>query len=315
MSLKLMTSPILLATWGSLWAMGGTDSGPACGQPAPPTACAPAQQKSRLTVLGPTEWTFRLNNSSYNLPAGRRELVTPPLIVGRTYVYDLVVLRGTEELARTSVDITAGQHLTLDLQHIVSRAMNFGLEADKLVAPSGGQDLITLNGLPITAAQAQALVAGPGQLPNYAGQRRLTIIGTAGDRAAVLERLRSDLAFLVADWVVKDYAPDDWAVARVGFRTEGRPTIYAQEPDGQVLFRLDGAADLEHNLRALRRPRPDYRPELDPSRLEETEGHSPLPPVLALLTVVLLVWAWRRPGAAAPPVAVHLPNSEKESRS
>lgn len=313
MILKL-TGPILLAL-GWLWAAGGSDCNFACGQSAPATPRASVQEAARLTVLGPADWCFRLNDTTYDLRGRRRELVTPPLTVGRTYVYDLVVLRGAEELARTSVDITAGQHLTLDLQHIVSRASNFGLEADKLVAPSGGQDLVTLNGVPIPAAHARELVAGTGPLPNYAGRRRLTIIGTAADRAAVLERVRGDLAGLVADWVVKDYAPDDWAVARVGFRTDGRPTIYAQEPDGQVLFRLDDAADLEHNLRALRRPRPDYRPELDPGRLDEMDPHSSLPPVLGLLALLLLLWALRRPAPAALPSLTQSRNQGKESRS
>ena len=313
--MTLKPSGLLLLALGWLWTIDRSAGSLACGPSAPPTTLSPAQQTARLTVLGPADWTFRLNHASFDLRDRRRELVTPPLAVGRTYVYELVVLRGTQELARTTVDITAGQHLTLDLSHIVSQATNFGLEADKLVAPPVGHDLVTLNGMPISAAQARELVAGQGQLPNYAGRRRLTIIGTSADRAAVLERLRGDLASLVADWVVKDYSPNDWAVARVGFRTDGHPTIYAQEPDGRVLFRLEDAADLEHNLRVLRRPRPDYRPELDPSRLDEAEPQSPLPPVLALLTFLLLVWTLRRRGAAAPPVSAlpRLPNQENRS--
>ena len=53
-------------------------------------------------------------------------------------------------------------------------------------------------------------------------------------------------------------------MARVGFVTAGRPTIYVQDATGRVLHRQDDYDDGPEGLAsALRELDPDYRPEAD----------------------------------------------------
>src|SRR5205823_13551401 len=75
----------------------------------------------------------------------------------------------------------------------------------------------------------------------------------------------------LAEWkdrlVVQAFAPDHWAVARAGFVTSGKPTVYLQTPSGQVLHRQDDYDDGPEGLaRAIRRADPAYDAKKDPDQ-------------------------------------------------
>lgn len=251
---------------------------------------------AHLTFTGAADLHFSLNGTPFDLPGGRRHLVTPALAGGQVYAYEVTIRRHGALLARRTLEVAAGQHLHVHLPDLLVEPENFGVQSDRLALPGGMTEWLTVNGRPINQDQARSLITTSAQLPDHRHRRRLTVIGPAPVRAPVMARLRGDLGPLAADFVIKDYDPGDWAVARVGFKTDGQPTIYAQEPDGRVLFRLDGPAELERNLQALRRPRPDYRPDADPQRLlpEVASGDGLLAACVVLAAMILLASLSRR---------------------
>lgn len=140
-----------------------------------------------------------------------------------------------------------------------------------------------------------------GKVPDYAGRLRLTIIGPEADRKKVIADLtQPPLQQLVGALVVKDYAPDHWAVAGSGFVTTGRPTIYLQTPDGTVLHRSDSYDGPQALAEAVRRARDDYDSKKDPnlsrgggdlvSRIKTAVAKIPVPAwVLAALGGVFML--------------------------
>src|SRR5262249_15178302 len=106
------------------------------------------------------------------------------------------------------------------------------------------------------------------RVPDDRHRRRLTVIGTSDDRKRVLDDWSAHPALRAfrEDFLVKGYAPDHWHVARYGFATDGRPTIYVQDRGGAVLLRRDRYDGPEELATTLRRLRPDYEPKNDPQR-------------------------------------------------
>lgn len=140
---------------------------------------------------------------------------------------------------------------------------NYGVELDKIVH---GQERYGLNGRPVGAHEARQAVTGDGAIPDDRNKLRLTVIGDEAQRRQVCHDLASapELADFRGRYAVQDYPPDHWAVARAGFATDGRPTIYVQDAGGKVLHRQDdyrGPADLAG---ALRRADPGYDRRRDP---------------------------------------------------
>lgn len=215
-----------------------------------------------------------------------RRFASPPLPPGR-YVYELRVFRGEREIANREVEVAAGltSYLTID-----EPVPNFGIDVDAL--QSARPLRAELNGREISSREVRRLL-GDDSLPDPQ-RRRLTVIGSPGERQQALTELSGPLHDLVADYVVQDYAPDHWAVNKPGFVTSGRPTLYAQEPDGRVLFRQDDLPGLRKNLEAVRKPSPDYHPDRDPDYRK-----SPLLPIswedaLPMLSISAAAWfVWK----------------------
>jgi hypothetical protein len=141
---------------------------------------------------------------------------------------------------------------------------NFGVELDKLNGHR--EERYQINGVAVSRSQAREALE-QASIPDDAGRLRLTVIGDA----ASAQRVAGDLAAspALAAWkdrlVVQTYPPDHWAVARSGFFTGGKPTIYLQAPDGQVLHRQDDYSDGADGLaKALRRADPNYDARKDP---------------------------------------------------
>jgi hypothetical protein len=144
---------------------------------------------------------------------------------------------------------------------------NFGIDLDKL--HQGRR--YALNGREVTAAEAKARLSSPSRaaIPDDSAKARLTVIGPPEATSPVRNDLVQHPA--LAPWrealLVQCYPPEHWAVARAGFVTTGRPTIYLQSPDGAVLHRQDDYAGGPVALAAaLRRADPRYRPERDRDR-------------------------------------------------
>ena len=104
-------------------------------------------------------------------------------------------------------------------------------------------------------------------LPDDAGKRRLTLIGSEADCKRVADDLAGHpaLARYRNDFTVQSYRPDHWDVKDKGFKVGGTPTVYVQAPDGLVLHRQDSyAGGPEALAKALMRTAPDYDPAKDP---------------------------------------------------
>lgn len=125
----------------------------------------------------------------------------------------------------------------------------------------------SLNGKEITRAQAfQALREA--DIPADSGKRRLTIIGSEGDRAKVLSDLKTHpaLAKYKDNLVIQSYPREAPLIKEVGFEVDGKPSIYLQSARGEVLGRnLDGSYPGPEKLaEALRRTDASYDPKKDP---------------------------------------------------
>lgn len=105
-----------------------------------------------------------------------------------------------------------------------------------------------------------------GTLTDDRSKRRLSIIGSDADCKRALGTLPADLS---AKYLVQCLKPDNFLVARTGFKTDGAPTIYLQQPPdpktgfGEVLWREDTlTAQTWDNFR---KADPDYKPDADPN--------------------------------------------------
>lgn len=173
---------------------------------------------------------------------------------------------------------------------------NFGLTQDKI----RGGDHYCINGRDATKEQVRQLLEG-GQVPDDSGKLRITVIGDPNWRSVVEDFSRNPTLSPYKDKVVAAwYPPDHWAIARQGFVTSGRPTIYVQAPDGTVLHRQDdyqgGAEALAEVLRKLD---PHYRSDKDPDRrksdlLSRFIPHVPWSVPATLLGAAALLFVLRR---------------------
>ncbi|HEV8061454.1 MAG TPA: hypothetical protein VGP68_16365 [Gemmataceae bacterium] len=141
---------------------------------------------------------------------------------------------------------------------------NFGIMPD----PTQSQDAeprYQVNGK--QATREQVLQAFEGQATDQSTKLRLTVIGPRQARQVVLEDLKRtpDLQGVVRDFLLKDYDPSDWEVARSGFYTKGAPTIYVQAPSGKVLHRQDSYTGAEDLAGVLRKANDQYKAEADPN--------------------------------------------------
>lgn len=151
-----------------------------------------------------------------------------------------------------------------------------GIEPDK-VCPDG-EGGFSRNGERCTKRSAFQSLLGGGTasgLPDDSGLLRLTVIGPDADRARVVADIESNaaLADLRASVLVTNYAPDSWAVAGLGFKTDGKPTIYIQNPGGTVIHRQDDYDGPERLAGAIRKAKA-----YDPSKDKDLRKDDPVKP-------------------------------------
>jgi len=255
--------------------------------------------------LVPPEAQLWFDDSAVQVVNGKAYVRTPPLEPGRRYRYRVTARWGDVERAWT-LSFSPGQTVRVALRRdepapstapgdadgaappggpgpaskpegrlpVVEQdgVQNFGIDRSGL---NGSAERITLDGREITRSEA-AQILQAGSLHDDSGKLRLTVIGTEADRRRVLDDLKGPLADMASQCLVQDYSPDHWAVARAGFYTTGKPTIYVQAPDGKVLHRqddyMDGAEGLRLAFEQLRKPDPDYRPDKDPDLRRPVRG-------------------------------------------
>ncbi len=124
------------------------------------------------------------------------------------------------------------------------------------VGPRGSKDVSVTDGI-------RLIEQG---VPDDAHKRRITFIGTEGQRKAFTADWNSHnaLAPYRGLYLVQCYAPDDWHRIEDGFKDSGLGVVYAQAPDGLVLHRQDGYAGPEQLAKALYRASEGYDPAKDP---------------------------------------------------
>lgn len=270
--------------------------GPDCSTGAVETQVRPAT--IHLTV-DPPDGEVWLDDYVVQSRGSVRVLVSPPLQPGYRYSYRVKVRWGmTERQWTLAVEAGKTSALTLrpdggspssDLPVVEQDGVkNFGIDREQLGPP---HERITLGSKEITQAEAKKLLEA-GSLTDDSGKLRLTIIGSEADRQRVLDDLKGPLADLASGFLVQSYAPDNWAVARAGFQTSGKPTIYVQSPSGKVLHRQDDYADgpdgLRQALKAIRKPDPNYDPTKDRD-LRRPNADLSIWAVLGLAGVLLLL--------------------------
>ncbi len=143
----------------------------------------------------------------------------------------------------------------------------------------------------------KAIAAIGGSVPDDAKSLRLTVIGAPAELAKVRHDAATvrELQDATAGVVVQYYEPTHWHVGRAGFKADGNPTIYLLASDGKVLHRQDDYKDGPQALaEAIRKARPDYRPENDPDQrqgLFRPRVSIPEPAwLLGLAALVAFVW-------------------------
>lgn len=264
----------------------------------PQADAAPPEAIVRLRVECPPGLELYIDSHRSVEQGLVRHFHTPPLPEGR-YSCRVAWRQGGTEVACQQVEFAAGETVRVAYpgpEPVVPA--NFGLDLRQW-RPAAK---VSLNGQPISLKEAERLLDGPAttgpDLPSDGQRRRLTLIGPAAARQAVERELAGPLRELAADYLLKSYLPNDWAMRLAGFVTHGSPTIYAQEADGRVLFRQDDGQDLRRNLEAVRAPKRNYQPHLDPDyrrAAPPADEPSVLFPLLCLvMSAVLAGWLVRR---------------------
>jgi hypothetical protein len=179
-----------------------------------------------------------------------------------------------------------------------------GVDTSKL----GGVPRFAIGGKEVGAAEAMEALGRPaggpngGSVPDDSAHVRITVIGSEAARKAVVQDLDKapSLAWLKGRSVVNDYGTGHWRIQAGGFALPAAADgvmIYAQSPDGKVLWRQDGYAGGPDQLaRALRDKVPGYDPSKDPSPAKPDSA--PGPPInpwwLSIPGAALLVLLFRR---------------------
>lgn len=139
---------------------------------------------------------------------------------------------------------------------------DFGMDWSKI-----GKGGYAINGQNCSKEKAyQAVQQG---LPDDANKLRFTVIGQQTERGPVIKDLASfpDVAQRVLPWSVdkNHWSLKDNVTGEPLFETSGKPTIYLQAPDGEVLYRENDYRGFQ-DFEAIRKAIKDYDARKDPGR-------------------------------------------------
>lgn len=140
-----------------------------------------------------------------------------------------------------------------------------------------------VNGKDVSERKGRAAIAGDDQVPDDSKFPSLTLIGSKEDTSKLRKSWNdsAEVKPLVERFLVQEFNPENPLIRRAGFATGGKPTIYAEMPDGRVLFRLNeypGDAEfvrtVAHALQVaegVRKPQDGYTPANDPGLLPKIQ--------------------------------------------
>jgi hypothetical protein len=161
----------------------------------------------------------------------------------------------------------------------------------------GDGDHYICNGKQCTRAEALNSLAAASSVPDDSASVRLTVIGGAAIRQQVESDVttRPELYFLKGKVVFASFPSDHWRIRDGGFKVPSNPNdvmIYAQRPDGTVLWRQEGYPTGNGAVKlaaALRDKVPGYDPVKDPNP-DSVPLVRPIEPVSPLKNSNLLLW-------------------------
>lgn len=160
-----------------------------------------------------------------------------------------------------------------DAEHLMEIASKPGLDWQKVQKEIPGYKIGSRS---VTESDAMTALKPNPALPNDAALPSLTVIGEEGDCKPVSDAIKGvpALQALRNAFLFQCYRPADAMVAKYGFVTDGKPSIYFQDAAGRVLWRADsypGADTLAEAIAVAleqcpppRKPQPDYQPIKDP---------------------------------------------------
>ncbi len=149
-----------------------------------------------------------------------------------------------------------------------------GVEWDKL----GQGASYRINGRPASKLEVFDILEK--SVPDDTRRPHLTVIGSDAERKKVTDDWSKDPALAeFRDKVrVQSIPPTHWWISAYGFKSDGHPTIYYQQPDGTVLHRQDDYAGAQQLAEALRKADPNYDPNKDPDRRKPDPKPEPVKP-------------------------------------
>lgn len=151
--------------------------------------------------------------------------------------------------------------------------LNFGIDAGQLGKGPG----YSINGEEVSKEAAYQKLIETDKLQDDSLKLRFVIIGQPSETKKVLDTIASSdkLKGLLKGVIIQEYPPDHWHVTEVGYKTDGKPTMYFVQPlankpgKGKVLLREDvftGPEQLEQmTAEAIRKADPSYNPVNDPN--------------------------------------------------
>lgn len=253
------------------------------------------QQQCLTCVTGPATLVINAPNGSKVTIDGMELssrtsphiIETLPIIAGMRKKMSITVLAPDGTRREQTIQVTSGERKEVDFTTSATET-NFGIDLGEFQA---SRYKVQRNGKEISIQEASDMLTN--NLPDP--QRpRLTIIGTEADRKEAMRLLKGPLAAAASEFIIRDYPPNHWAIARCGFVTDGQPTIYAQQADGTVLFRQNDLNGLELNLEVLRKPDGNYQPERDPDYRKGGKLENVLPLLAIGVAGLLLMLAFQR---------------------
>jgi hypothetical protein len=152
---------------------------------------------------------------------------------------------------------------------------NFGVDAAKLQDGARFQ----LNGREVSREKVLDAIAD--KIPEESKKFRVTIVGTPEDRKRVADAFQDIEPALKERTALWSVPPDHWsltdtATGKPVFRTDGKPMIYVQAPNGRVLHRqadFAGAGDFQ----AIRKAVKKYDDAKDPDLRKDAPAPMPAP--------------------------------------
>lgn len=171
----------------------------------------------------------------------------------------------------------------LDVTEDLTHQLNMGMDWSKIADHQA-----SYGGRVISCDKAHELIGK--QIPDDSKKFRLTVIGTLPEQKEALVQfaiLEPDIKDRCIPWVV---AADHWslkdtATGQVAFKTEGKPVVYLQDPDGKVLHRQDDAKDMPQ---AIRKAIKAYDAAKDPD-MRKPSPISPAAPIHPAIPVTVVL--------------------------